>query len=119
MIAVDINGGIRGCKSLRKIPGHIEEFDRMIRQKSFKGCAVSFIRQNKKYTKEEALKKIEASIKALRYSKTHKLKPGVNIPGNKKYYALRKKLEKEIKKKSIEASKNRNITQGNSSINLN
>ena len=53
---------------------------------------------DRKYSREKALKKIKESIEALQYSKTHKLKPGVNIPGNERYNAIKNKLAKESKK---------------------
>jgi len=80
MIAIDINGNIINVQSLNEIPSPIEEFVQLIKRRTHKGCSVSFIRIDKEYNREKALKKIEESIEALEYSKTHKLKPGVNIP---------------------------------------
>ncbi len=100
MIAVDIEGDIRNCQSLNKIPEPVEEFTGLINQSLHKSCSVSFVRKDKDYNKQKALKKITQSIEALKYSKTHKLKPGVNIPGNKKYYTIKKKLEKLYRQKN-------------------
>jgi len=97
MIVVNVKGEIKNCQSLKKIPEPIQEFTNLIKQESHKRCAVSFIRKNKKYTKEMALKKIGQSIEALKYTKTHKLRSGVNIPGNEKYYTIKKKLAKRLK----------------------
>jgi hypothetical protein len=124
IVAVGLNAAIKACIPLKEDPSSLETFDKILRshiKSDRKGkYAVSLVSQDKKYSKNKLLQLINSSIEALQYSKTHKLESGVNIPGNKKYYALRKKLEKEIKKKKIaEMSKNKNVSLDDSSINLN
>lgn len=103
IIAVDIKGTIKTCIPLKEAPSSIEEFDKLLKSqmKSEKGTeySVSLIDQDKEYSEEKLLNKISNSIKALEYSRTHELKPGVNIPGNTKYYAIKKRLAKELKMK--------------------
>ena len=99
LIAVDINGSIRNVRSLKKIPEPLEEFSQLIKQGTHKYCSASFIKMDRKYSREKALKKIKESIEALQYSKTHKLKPGVNIPGNERLKINWQKNQKNTRKK--------------------
>lgn len=96
MIAIDVKGDIKHYTSLTKIPKSTKKFASLINLNENKGCAVSFLSQDKEFSTKRLSRKIKESIEALRYDETHDLKPGVNIPGNKKYYSIKKKLAKKL-----------------------
>lgn len=110
MLAVDKDGNIRNCVTFKKVPASNEGFDILIRNEKNKGCAVSFIKQDINITEQKVIEKIKRSIDSLRYSRTHNLSPGVNIPEiNSK--GLRKiwwklKLFYHLYKIKIQAAKN-------------
>ncbi len=97
MIAVDIEGSIRNYASVYPDSLSLEEFTSLIKSKQHKGCSVSFMKQDKNITEDKILKKIEESIKALKYAQTHKMKPGINIPDKEamnRYLKIYNEMEK-------------------------
>lgn len=83
LLAVDIEGNIKNCIPINPDNLSLEEFSNLIKIEKHKGCSVSFIKQDINITEEQVVKKIKDSVEALEYSKTHKMKPGVNIPDEK------------------------------------
>lgn len=83
MIAVDKNGIIKNCVSLEHLPDSNEDFVKLIKMDKHKGCSVSFIQQDIDFVEAELFKRIERALDGLSYEKTHKMKPGVNIPDEK------------------------------------
>lgn len=101
IIAVDRDGIVKCCIPLNEAPESIVEFNNLLKKtmkkEKKKEYAVSIIDQDKRYSLSKLLKKIDSSIEALQYAKKHPLKPGINIPGNKKYYSIKKKLAKKLR----------------------
>lgn len=96
MLAVDIDGNIRNCVGLQEIPEPLDEFNRIVKNESHKGCSVSFVRRDKNATEAKIKRKVQESVDSLKYAKTHDLKPGINIPETESKGI--KKLWWEIKK---------------------
>ena len=80
LIAVDINGVVKNCIPFRTFTVSLDEYKRIIMLDENKNCAVSFIPQNPNIKEKDIQKKIRESVEDLKYSRTHDLKPGINIP---------------------------------------
>jgi len=100
LLAVDINGKIRKCvpflNSISKFS--LQDSFHLIKKETMRGFAVGFLQQDVNMDEKKLQKKVQDLVEGLKYSKIHKLEPGVNIPGNKRYHLIKKKLAKELTK---------------------
>lgn len=83
-IVVDINGVVKDCIPLEQKNSPMTELSEKHEAKISKGCAVSYLDQNKNITEADIQRKIQESVKALKYAKAHNLKSGINIPKKEK-----------------------------------
>jgi len=113
LLVIDISGDVKDCILLKEIPNTPGDLSKLVRSDITGSIAIALINQSKNISENKIKKRIHDAVDSLKYSKTHTLKPGVNIPekdakGLKKLWWNFKRRKALLKIQITNFFKNRN-----------